>query len=298
MRLDLKKACHAIIFFYPLYTNHYPYHSLSTNHYTLTMMLIDAHSHLQLKEFDADRAEVIARMRRAGVKTITVGVNETTSRAALVLAEEYPDCLWATVGTHPADNSLNDFNANALRAQAAHPKAVAIGECGLDYYRLKDDAESVKQKQKEVFLAHIAIAEEVKKPLMIHCRPRAGTDDAYDDLLTELSNSKFQFSSVVHFFVGSKATAERLRALGCYFTFGGVITFARDYDEAIRAIPLDRILLETDAPFVAPIPHRGKRNEPAFVSEVAKKLAEIKGVSCEEIMHQTVATARAVFKID
>ncbi len=276
-------------------------------------MLIDAHSHLQLSEYDADRAEVIARMRRVGVKTITVGIDETTSRAALALAEEYPDCLWATVGTHPADSSapsaggLNDFNADALRALAAHPKAVAIGECGLDYYRLKDGADAVKQKQKDVFKAHIVIAEEVGKPLMIHCRPTKGTDDAYDDLIAILKTKNYsprfrveagKLPTIVHFFVGSQATAERLRALGCYFTFGGVITFTRDYDKAITAIPLERIMLETDAPFVAPTPYRGKRNEPAFVAEVAKKLAEIKGVSYEAVARQTAATARAVFKID
>ena len=270
-------------------------------------MLIDAHSHLQLKEFNADRAEVIARMRAAGVKTITVGVDEATSARALALAEQYPDCLWATVGTHPADGSLEVFNADTLRMQAAHPKAVAIGECGLDYYRLGVDAENIKQKQKEVFRAHITVAEEVKKLLMIHCRPRAGTDDAYDDLLAILKTTRlasnarqenYKLKTIVHFFVGSKATAERLLALGCYFTFGGVITFARDYDEAIRAIPLNKILLETDAPFVAPIPYRGKRNEPAYVLEVAKKLAEIKGLVYEAVVKQTTANARAVFGID
>lgn len=265
-------------------------------------MLIDAHSHLQLPDFDADRAEAIARMRAAGVQTITVGVDVKTSASALALTEQYPDCLWATVGTHPTDGGLNDFNADIVRAQAAHPKAVAVGECGLDYYRLTANAEEIKQKQKEVFRAHIKIAEEVQKPLMIHCRPRTGTDDAYDDLVTELSISsasrRIQFLIIVHFFVGTKATALRLLALGCYFSFGGVITFARDYDEAIQAIPIENIMLETDAPFVAPIPYRGKRNEPAFVVEVAKKLAEIKGLAYEAVVAQTTANARAVFGID
>ena len=146
-------------------------------------MLIDAHSHLQLSEYDADRAEVVARMKAAGVKTITVGVDDATSRAALTLAEEYPDCLWATVGTHPADGGLDNFNIDTLRELAVHPKAVGIGECGLDYYRLKAGDEVIKEKQKEVFRAHIAVAEEVKKPLMIHCRPTKGADDAYEDLI-------------------------------------------------------------------------------------------------------------------
>ncbi len=260
-------------------------------------MLIDAHSHLQLSEFDADRAEVVARMKAADVKTITVGVDDATSRAALALAEEYPDCLWATVGTHPADGGLDAFNIDTLRTLAAHPKAVGIGECGLDYYRLKAGDEAVRERQKEVFRAHIAVAEEVKKPLMIHCRPTKGTDDAYEDLVVELSNSKPHVPVIIHFFVGSVSVAERLLALGCYFTFGGVITFARDYDAAIKAIPMERIMAETDAPFVAPIPYRGKRNEPAYVAETVKKLAELKGISFEEGARRTAETARAVFKL-
>ncbi len=261
-------------------------------------MLIDAHSHLQLREFDADRADVIGRMQVAGVKTITVGVDDATSRAALTLAEKYPDCLWATVGTHPADGGLDNFNIEVLRELAAHREAVGIGECGLDYYRLKSGEDAVKEKQKEVFRAHIAVAEEFKKPLMIHCRPTKGTDDAYEDLVVELSNSKPHVPVVIHFFVGSVSVAERLLALGCYFTFGGVITFARDYDAAIAVIPLERIMAETDAPFVAPTPYRGKRNEPAYVGETVKKLAELKGISFDEVAYSTVATTRAVFGID
>lgn len=260
-------------------------------------MLIDAHSHLQLSEYSADRAEVIARMKATGVKAITVGVDDATSKSALALAEEYPDCLWATVGTHPADGGLDNFNIETLRKLAAHPKAVGIGECGLDYYRLKAGEEAVKEKQKEVFRAHIAVAEEVKKPLMIHCRPAKGTDDAYEDLVAELSSSKPQVPVVIHFFVGSKAIAERLLALSCYFTFGGVITFARDYDAAIEAIPMDRIMAETDAPFVAPVPYRGKRNEPAYVGEVVKKLAELKGMSFEEAARITAENAGRVLSL-
>ena len=261
-------------------------------------MLIDAHSHLQLKEYDADRADVIARMQAADVKTITVGVDDVTSRTALALAEKYPDCLWATVGTHPADGGLDNFNIEVLRELAAHPKAIGIGECGLDYYRLKPEEGAVKEKQKEVFRAHIAVAAEVNKPLMIHCRPTKGTDDAYEDLIEILKTKNYKLTTVVHFFVGSASVAERLLALGCYFTFGGVITFARDYDAAIAVIPLERIIAETDAPFVAPVPHRGKRNEPAYVVEVIKKLGELKGVSFDEIAMSTAQNARTVFRID
>lgn len=261
-------------------------------------MLIDAHSHVQFSEYDADRADVIARMREAGVRTIAVGVDDATSRAAIALAEEYPDCIAATVGTHPADGGLDVFDAGALRALAGHPKAVGIGECGLDYYRLKDNAGSVKEKQKGVFRAHIAIAEEAEKPLMVHCRPTKGADDAYEDLAAELEAARFPHPVTVHFFVGSPAVAERLLALGCYFTFGGVITFARDYDAAIARISLERIMAETDAPFVAPVPHRGRRNEPAYVGEVVRKLAELKGVPFDEAARRTAENARRIFAID
>lgn len=268
-------------------------------------MLIDAHSHLQLSEYDADRAEVIARMIMAGVKTITVGVDNKTSEQALALVREYPECMWAAVGTHPADlptgqagGGLDAFDAAALRVQAAHKEAVAIGECGLDYYRLKGEGmEAIKAKQKEVFLEQVRIAEEVGKPLMIHCRPTKGTDDAYEDLAAIFDGRRPGVPVVVHFFVGSPAIARRLVAHGCYFTFGGAITFARDYDEAISLIPEDRIMAETDAPFVAPVPHRGKRNEPAFVGEVVRRLSELWGIGFDEAAAKTAGTARRIFGI-
>ncbi len=262
-------------------------------------MIIDAHSHLQLPEYDADREAVITRMKVAGIGTITVGVDEATSRAALTLAEMHPDYLWATVGTHPADGGLDFFTMEILRELAAHPKAVAIGECGLDYYRLKlgVGAEAIKMKQKEVFRAHIAVAEDVRKPLMIHCRPTKGTDDAYNDLSAILSERALTVPTIVHFFVGSVRTAERLVALGCYFTFGGVITFTSDYDAAIAVIPTDRIIAETDAPFVAPVPYRGTRNEPAYVTEVVRRLAALKGKGYEDMACQVSDTARALFRL-
>ena len=177
---------------------------------------------------------------------------------------------------------------------------VGIGECGLDYYRNQGDQNAKIKNQKlqtEVFIQQIELAKELNKPLMIHCRPSKGTDDAYEDLLSLISNVKGQMSKVVHFYVGSLAITKKFVEAGFYFTFGGVITFARDYDEAIKYIPLDRILTETDAPYVAPEPYRGKRNEPAYVVEVAKKLAEIKAVSYDKIIEVTTKNAQKALSL-
>lgn len=264
--------------------------------------MIDVHSHLQFPEYDHDRDEVIARMKTAGVKTITVGVDMETSRQAIALAEQYPHDLWATVGAHPTQlSSSQGDNLNIIGALACHPKVVAVGECGLDYYRLQSAGRTAhSERQKEICMMQMAIAEQVQKPLMIHCRPSRGTDDAYEDLITILSSQNQTISrrpAVIHFFVGSPVIAEKLLTLGCYFTFGGVITFARDYDDVIRTISLSRIMLETDAPYVTPASQRGKRNEPAYVVETAKKLAEIKKVRVEEVVAETTNTARRVFEI-
>ncbi len=276
--------------------------------------LFDVHSHLQFPDYNNDRDEVVARMKKAGVKTITVGTDIATSRQAVALAEQYPDDLWATVGIHPTELTSSPaptrfgeagqdvtINWDEMRQLAAHPKVVAIGECGLDYYRFDSVKRKAKsEKQMEVFQQQIEIAHKVKKPLMIHCRPSKGTDDAYEDLINILSSQDsavLRRPDIVHFFVGSLATAKKLLALRCFFTFGGVITFARDYDEVIRFLPLEHILLETDAPSVAPEPQRGKRNEPAYVTAVAQKLADIKNATLETIIKQTTATAQTIFDI-
>lgn len=245
---------------------------------------------------------------------ITVGTQAASSEAAIKLAHEYPDDIWATVGFHP--NHLSDewyhdkneqqkvepekFDIKKLRELANDEKVVAIGECGLDYYR-NPKTENLKLKtinlQKEVFIEQIKLAQELNKPLMIHCRPSKGTDDAYEELLNLTSNLQLPTSKVVHFYVGCLGITKKLVDAGFHFTFGGVITFTRDYDEVIKYIPLNRILLETDAPYVAPEPYRGKRNEPAYIVETAKKIAEIKNISLEKISDTTTATAKQIFRI-
>ena len=245
-------------------------------------MIIDAHSHLNDKVYDADREAVIARMFEAGVKTITVGTDLEMSRKAILIAEKYD--MWATVGQHPSDNLNEVFDLTIYRKLCENPRVVAIGECGLDFHWEK--TEEGRKRQIELFEKQIELAKEVGKPLMIHCR------EAYDYLP--------DFRGVIgnfHFFSGSIADAKKYLDRGFTFSFGGVITFTHDYDELVGYIPAGSLLLETDAPYVAPVPNRGKRNEPAYVTEVVKKIAEIRGISPEQVAEVTFATAKRVFAL-
>lgn len=278
------------------------------------MKLFDAHTHIQFPIYDTDRDEVLSRVKAAGVRMITVGTQVVSSQAAVDLAKKYPGEIWAAAGCHPnhfasswyhdekeqAESEREKFNALDLLKIAQQPEVVAIGECGLDYYRLPNDEQQTtndKNTQREAFIAQIEIAKQVQKPLMLHLRPSKGTDDAYEDALSIIHNSSFIIPPVSHFFVGSPAMAKKMLEAGLYFTFGGVITFARDYDEVIKMIPLDRIFLETDAPYVAPAPYRGKRNEPAYIIETYRKLAELKNESLEKVSGQISGNVLKVFGI-
>jgi len=285
--------------------------------------LFDVHTHTQFAAFKDDQDAVIRRALDAGVWIVNVGTQRDTSEAAIAAAHRYPEGVYATVGLHPihTEESYHDpqelgsttplktgvfkgvlagggfvsrgeeFDYGYYKKLAEDPKVVGIGECGLDYYRLTDDT---KIRQRVVFERQIALAQETKKPLMIHCR------SAFRDLIDILQapSSKFQApAGVIHFFTGSVEDARRLFDLGFYFSFGGVITFARDYDEVVKYIPLDRILLETDAPYVTPAPHRGKRNEPAYVVEVADRIAGLKDLPIKEVCDTTVKNSRDVFRV-
>lgn len=281
----------------------------------------DVHTHVQFSAYDADRAAVINRAAQAGVACITAGTERVTSRRAVELAEKYPD-IFAAIGLHPthtsasfhdADESGEDdasdagelFDATQYRKLAFHPKTVAIGECGLDYFRLPDDETRglVIQKQKDAFLAQIALAREVRKPLVIHCR------SAFDDLIGILRDRRDLLDGrpspgVIHFFTGTADQMRELMDLGFSFTFGGAITFPPrkgrmqgEYDDLVRTIPPDRILSETDAPYVAPIPHRGERNEPAYVPVIVAKLAELKKMTVSDMAAQIRENVRRIFQL-
>ena len=248
----------------------------------------DIHSHLNFKDYDNDFDKVINRLKETDTSTITVGTDLESSKRAVELADRYEE-IYACIGIHPVDKKGEKFDVTKFEELIKHPKVVAIGECGLDYYRLEPET---KEKQKAAFLRQIELAYEVKKPLMIHCR------QAFADLIDILQATNYKLQpSIVHFFSGTKEDAKHLLDMGFSFSFGGVITFTKDYDEVVRYIPMDRITLETDAPYVTPTPYRGKRNEPLYVAEVAKKIAELKSIPLDEIATLTTQNSRRIFNI-
>ena len=253
--------------------------------------LFDSHCHLYMPQFDADREEVLARMQEAQMGAVVIGVDLASSMTALELASSR-DFLWSSVGLHPNDNPAEAFDRSAFEALARDPKVVAIGECGLDYYRQEPSTEE-KHRQRERFEAHIALAAKANKALIIHCR------DAHDDCSNVLQNTGIaqKVPVVIHFFTGTAELAQKYLDLGCYLSFPGPITYTDMYDDSIRVTPIERMLIETDAPYAAPVPNRGKRNEPAYVGGVAAKIASLKGVTAQEVELQTAKNAQTVFNL-
>ena len=258
---------------------------------------IDIHSHLNLEQFDLDREEVIQKLKDENISTITIGVDYKSSVFAVELAEKHNN-LFTSVGMHPTDSQGEEFNYEQMLALAKNKKVVAIGECGLDYFR-KNDKE-FKIKQKEVFNLHIKLALEINKPLMIHARPSKGTMDAYNDVLDILETYKNVNPNLManfHFFSGDLNIAKIVVGLGFTLSFDGPITFSTDYDQIIKEVPIESIMAETDSPFAAPTPYRGKRCEPQMVREVVKRIAEIKGLSLEETLNIINKNIKRVFGI-
>jgi TatD DNase family protein len=261
------------------------------------MTLIDTHAHLDFSQFDVDRSAVIERARAAGVEVIVnVGADVASSRAAVKLAQEY-DMVYAAVGMHPHDASKLDGAALAeLRELARQPKVVAIGEIGLDFYR---DL-SPRDVQRRAFQAQLAWAAKLAKPVVIHDR------DAHDEVLSILADwaAGLQHSAlsgrvgILHTFSGDLAMAERAIELGFYVSFSGPVTYknARQLPDIVRSLPLDRLLVETDCPFLAPHPYRGKRNEPAYVRLVAERIAALRGMALDHVAKVTTANARRLYR--
>lgn len=260
---------------------------------------VDAHCHVQFEQYARDGTEIIEQMRLAGVVGVVVGVDLASSKKALALAETH-EHLFAAVGLHPNYVGQELFDTQAFQSLMRHPKVVAIGECGLDYYRPDDANEKVRRMQKEVLREHIALAGTLNKPLIIHSRPTKGTQDAYRDLielLREVKATQPKLSGDVHFFVGSVQEAEALFALDFTVSFTAVITFAREYDAVVRTVPLSKVLSETDAPYVAPFSRRRGRNDPLAVVEVVQKIAHIRGEDHETVRATLLANALRIFNM-
>ena len=251
--------------------------------------LYDSHAHLDDDAFDADRNEVIEKIKASGVGLINnIGASIKSSQASIKLAEKY-DFIRAVVGVHPSEtHSMTEADIDTLRKMAGHKKVVAIGEIGLDYHYDDTDPET----QKFWFRRQLQLAKELNIPVVIHDRESKGE---CIEILKELNIS----NGVFHCFSGSAETAKQLLDMGFYISFTGVLTFknARRAIEALKIIPLDRLFIETDCPYMAPEPHRGTRNDSSLVRFVAEKVAEVKGISYDEAVSATCKNAMDFFKL-
>ncbi len=255
---------------------------------------IDIHAHINFTDFSADRDEVVTRAQKHGISIINVGTRHITSIEVTRLVEKYEN-MYASIGLHPIYAEKEEFNENNYIELLSNKKVVAIGECGLDFYHVSGDIDSTKRKQEEIFRKQIELAIKFDKPLMIHCR------DAYGDVLRILNEYKKVAGDTlrgnIHFFAGTKDEAKKFLELGFNMSFTGVITFASQYKELVEFVPIDKIHAETDCPYVAPAPNRGKRNEPLNVIDVVKKIAEIKGISVEVLSKQLLLNAQNLFNL-
>lgn len=282
---------------------------------------IDTHAHVNINAFKDDYEAVISKCAEEGVAIINVGTQRDTSKRAVELAMEADNCF-AIVGLHPVHTSASyhdeqelgenmkgftsrgeKFDTAYYRELARNEKVVAIGECGLDYYRLLKDTKSV---QEEAFVAQIELANELGLPLMIHTRDvkgnsasakaEAGVGNVYDDTY-EILKTHAKVPGNVHFYAGTWEQARKFFDIGFTVSFTGVITFAKDYEEVVKNAPLSMIHAETDCPYVAPVPYRGQRSEPWMVKEVYKKIAEIRGEDEEMVREQLVENSKRLYRI-
>jgi len=263
------------------------------------MKYFDAHCHVQFDAFDADREEIAAGMQAAEIGGLVVGCDAASSKAAAEFVQNR-EGFWAAVGQHPNDNHAEEFDEHLYRNLMMYPKVVAVGECGLDYFRPVEVTDEVKEKQKELFRKHVNLAGSTKRPLIVHARPSKGTTDAYKDALDIVEEAKKEFPTLtgdLHFFVGDTPTAERAFVLDFTISYTAVLTFTHDYDEVIRRAPLDRLLTETDSPYVAPASRRGQRNDPMSIPEIVQKMAQIRGEDPETVRKATLENAERLFAL-
>jgi len=253
-------------------------------------MLVDSHCHLDFPELAANLDEILANMQQHGVShALCICVNLENFPQVLALAEAHPN-LYASVGVHPDYEDVHEPTADELAALAAHPKVLAIGETGLDYYRLKGDLEWQRQR----FRTHIRAARKAGKPLVIHTREAAA-----DTLRLMAEENAAAVGGIMHCFTENIEVAEQALAMNFHLSFSGIVTFknAKQVKAVARATPLDRILIETDSPYLAPAPHRGKTNQPAYVRHVAEEIAKLKDISIEEVERQTTRNFFALMNL-
>lgn len=278
--------------------------------------LIDTHCHLHFPPYKEDLSEVLGRLHEKQIWGITIGTSLQNSEQGIAFAEAH-EHIWATVGLHP-EHFTSDFHDEQegevheqtldferLRTLArSSSKVVGIGETGLDYFRIDEgrDATEARRLQEESFLQHLQVAAELDLPLIIHCRD--ALTRLAELLQQEQKNGRF-VRAVVHSFTGTWEEAKPLLTLGCFIAVNGIATFPlrktqlpeHAIDRTIEQIPFDRLLLETDSPYLAPMPYRGKRNEPAWVEEVAKHVARVRGITIEEVATQTTQNAKTLFRL-
>lgn len=265
-----------------------------------TTVFIDSHAHLDGERFDGDRDEVLARAKDAGIRNIVVigsGTGPGSLDCAVLLAEKYPQ-LYATVGIHPHEAQLaKESDFDELEQLAKRPQVIAWGEIGLDYFY----DHSPREVQQQVFIKQMELAKASKLPIVIHNRPSQDSDNAWEDFFALVKQhwSSSGLGGVLHCFTGNPGQAKRALDLGFMISFSGNVTFpkAQQIRDAAKQVPLDRILIETDCPFLAPVPYRGKRNEPAFVKEVARQLGELRSLSTEEIGRHTAQNFYRFFSL-
>ncbi len=283
-------------------------------------MIFDSHAHLNFKAFSEDIAEVISRCQKKKMLVLNVGSQLVTSQRAVEIARNNSN-FFASVGIHPIHiwgENLDEHEQaakkemgkmepeemfNEIAKLAKDSKVVAIGETGIDYFHIEKELETVKKLQKKFFKMHLALAEELNKPLVLHARASA-SEDAYWDILEILKEKEYlplsEKKGVIHCFGSNLEIANEFISLGFAIGFTGIITFkkkAENLQMVAKNIPLENILIETDSPYLAPEPYRGKRNEPIYVEEVAKKISELKGVPIGQVIEGTTNNAKEIFKI-
>lgn len=257
-----------------------------------SLQWIDSHAHLDFDRFDTDREEVIQRAIERGVhKIISIGTHIASSQRAIKLAEQYPDFIYASAGFHPL--YMDDDHSQGwaqLKDLIQHPSVVGVGETGLDYFYDKTPPE----QQRHSFREHLKLSNHYQKPVIIHIR------DAFDDAYRIIAEEGVTAGGVVHCFTGGPKECQKAIDLGLYVSISGIATFksAKELREAVRQIPLNRLLLETDAPFLAPTPHRGKRNEPSYVVDTAHCVAELKQIRLAHLAQATYTNTLALFSLN